>query len=86
MKNITTTLGKSLLLAEYRMRYSIYIPLNTKDVAINLTMVADGNWQNAITFTRANNSDLLRALKQLMETRIYGVCVQLLDLWCASKV
>ena len=72
MKNITTTLGKSLLLAEYRMRYSIYIPLNTKDVAINLTMVADGNWQNAITFTRANNSDLLRALKQLMETRIYG--------------
>ena len=86
MKNITTTLGKSLLLAEYRMRYSIYIPLNTKDVAINLTMVADGNWQNAITFTRANNSDMLRALKQLMETRIYGVCVQLLDLWCASKV
>ena len=35
-------------------------------------MVADGNWQNAILFARGNNSDLLRALKQLMETRIYG--------------
>ena len=69
---ITTTFGKSLFLAQYQMRYAIYIPPNTKDLAINLMMVADGNWQNAILFARGNNSDLLRALKQLMETRIYG--------------
>ena len=27
--------------------------------------------KNAITLTQANNSDLLRALKHLMETRLY---------------
>ena len=30
----------------------------------------DGNRQNAIMFARANNSDLLRALKHLIETRL----------------
>ena len=69
-KNITTTFGKSLFLTQYRMRYAIHIPLDTKDLAINLTMVAYGNRQNAITFTRANNSDLLRALKHFMETSL----------------
>ena len=44
------------------MRYAIYIPPTTKDLAINLTMVGYGNWQNAITFTQAKNSDLVRAL------------------------
>ena len=52
------------------MRYAIYIPPNTKDLAINLTMVAYGNRQNATAFARANNSDLLRALKHLMDTRL----------------
>ena len=52
------------------MRYAIHIPLDTKDLAINLTLVAYGNRQNAITFTRANNSDLLRALKHFMETSL----------------
>ena len=70
LKIITTTFGKSLFLTHYRMRYAIYLPTNTKDLVINLTMVAYGNRQNAITFTRANNSDLLRALKQLIETRL----------------
>ena len=51
-------------------RYAIHIPPNTKDLAINLAMVAYGNRQNAITFARANNSYLLRALKHLMETRL----------------
>ena len=46
------------------------MPPNTKDLAINQTMVAYGNRQNATAFTRANNSDLLRSLKQLMETRL----------------
>ena len=56
---------------QYRMRYAIYIPPNTKDLTINLTKVAYGNRQNAITFAWANNSDLLRALKHFMETRLY---------------
>ena len=66
-KNITATFGKSLFLTQYRMRYAICIPPNTKDPAINLTMVAYGNRQSAITFARANNSDLLWALKHFME-------------------
>ena len=69
-KNVTTTFGKSWFLTWCRMRYAIYIPPNTKDLAINLWMPAYGNRQNAITFARANNSDLLRALKHLMETRL----------------
>ena len=40
------------------MRYAIYMPPNTKDLAINQTMVAYGNRQNATAFARANNSDL----------------------------
>ena len=62
-KTITTTFGKSLFLTKYRMRYAIYIPPNAKkNLAINQTMVAHGNWQNAIALARANNSDLLRSL------------------------
>ena len=52
------------------MRYAIYMPPNTKDLAINQTMVAYGNRQNATEFAQTNNSDLLRSLKQLMETRL----------------
>ena len=33
-------------------------------------MLAYGNRANAMKFARANNSDLLRALKHLMETRL----------------
>ena len=69
-KKITTTFGKSLFLLIYRMRYAIYMPPNTKDLAINQTMVAYGNRQSATAFARANNSDLLRSLKHLMETRL----------------
>ena len=43
------------------MRYAIYMPPNTKDLAINQTVVADGNRQYAIAFARANNSYLLLA-------------------------
>ena len=48
--------------------YAINIPPNTKDlaIAIHLTMVAYRNWKNSITFARANNSDLLRALRHLV--------------------
>ena len=53
------------------MRYAIYIPLNAKDLAIELTMVACRNWQNTTKYAGANNSDLLQALKHLMETRLY---------------
>ena len=60
---ITTTFRKLLFLTQYRSRYAIYTPLNANDVAIELTMVAYGNWQNATKFAQANNSDLLRALK-----------------------
>ena len=69
-KRITETFGKSLLLIKYRMRYAIYMPSNTKDLVINQTMVAYGNWQNATAFARASNSDLLWSLKHLMETRL----------------
>ena len=70
-KKITTTFGKTLYLIEYRVRYAIYMPTNTKDLAINQTMVVCGNRQNAPLFARANNSDLLRSLKHFMETRLY---------------
>ena len=69
-KKITTTFGKSLFLIQYRMRYAIYMPPNTKDLAINQAMVAYGNQQNATAFVRANNSDLLPSLKHLMEIRL----------------
>ena len=68
---ITTTFGKSVF------RLSIYMLPNTKDLAINQTMVAYGNRQNATAFARANNSDLLRSLKHLMETRLYYLIVSL---------
>ena len=67
---LMTTFRKSLFLIKYRMRYAIYMPPNTKDLAINHTMVAYGNRQNATAFARANNSDLLRSLKHLIETRL----------------
>ena len=70
---ITTPFEKSLFVTQYRMRYPISIPPNTKDLTIELTMVAYGNQQNAIKFARANNYDLLRALKHLMETRLRTV-------------
>ena len=54
------------------MRYMIYMPPNTKDLAINQTMVAYGNRQNATAFARANNSNLLRSMKHLMGTRLYS--------------
>ena len=43
-----------------------YIPLNANDLTIDLTMLVYGNQQNAIKFTRENNSDLFRGLKYLM--------------------
>ena len=51
------------------MRYAVYMHSNTKDLPINQTMIAYGNRQNAKAFARANNSDLLRPLKHLMETQ-----------------
>ena len=65
-KRLTATLGKPLFLIKCRMRYAIYMPPNTKVLAINQTMVTCGNRQNATDLARANNSDLLRSLKQLM--------------------
>ena len=53
------------------MRYASYIPLNTEDLTLELTMVAYEKRQNAIKFARANNVDLLRALKHLTETSLY---------------
>ena len=46
-KKLTTAFGKSLFLIKYRVRWTIYMPPNTKDLAINRTMVAYGNRQNA---------------------------------------
>ena len=69
-KRITTAFKKSLFLVKCRTRYVIYMPPDTKDLAINQTMVAYGNRQNATAFVRANNSDLLRSLKHLIETRL----------------
>ena len=69
-KDITTIFGKSLFLTRYRMRYAIQLSLDTKDLAMNLTTVTYRNRQNAKAFTQANNSDWLRALKDLMETRL----------------
>ena len=46
------------------------MPPNTKALAKNLTMGAYGGRQNATAFVRAHNSDLLRSLKHLMETRL----------------
>ena len=60
------------------MRYSIYLPINAKDLTIHLMMFAYANWLKPIKFTRANNSDLLRALKYLIEARLYlNLCFDL---------
>ena len=45
---------------------------DVKDLIINLATLAYGNRANATKFAQANNSDLLRALKHLMETRLYS--------------
>ena len=66
-KKITATFGKSLFLIKYQMRYAVYMPPNTKDLAINR------NRQNPTAFGRANNSDLLRSLKHLLKTRLYSL-------------
>ena len=66
----TTTFRKSIFITQCRMRYAIYIPPNTKYLTIGLTMATYGNRQNAIKFGQANNSDLLQALKILIETRL----------------
>ena len=42
----------------------------TQDLTIDLTMHDYENRRNKIKLTRANNSDLLRAAKQLMKTRL----------------
>ena len=47
-QKIPTTFGKSLFLIKYRMRYMIYMPLNTLDLAITQTMVAHKNRQNSV--------------------------------------
>ena len=57
----------SLFLTQYLMLYAICMPSNTKDLAINQSMVAYGNGQNATAFAQANYSDLLRSLKHGME-------------------
>ena len=84
-KRITTAFGKSLFLIKYRMRYAINMPPNTKYLAMKRTMVAYVNRQNATAFARANNSDLLRSLKQLMETRLSkfwsDLTTQILCMW-----
>ena len=67
---ITTTFGKSVFITPYQMHYAIYITPNAKDLTMDFTMLAYGNRQNAIKFARANNSNLLRALKHIAETRL----------------
>ena len=67
---VTTTFGKPLFITQYRMSYAIYIPPNTKDLTIDLAMLAYRNRQNVIKFARANDYDLLQALKYLMGTRL----------------
>ena len=62
----------SLFLTQYLMLYAICMPSNTKDLAMIQTMAAYGNRQSATAFARANNSDLLRSLNHLMETRLYS--------------
>ena len=62
------TFVKSLVLIKDRMLYAIYMPPNTKDLAINQMMVAYGNRQNAIAFARVNHTGWLRPPKNLMET------------------
>ena len=74
-KKITATFRMSLFLIKYRMRYVIYMPANTNDLAIIETMVAYGNLQNATPLAQANKSDLLWSLKHLMKTRLKALSV-----------
>ena len=76
-KIMTTTFGKSIFIIKYRMRYAIYMPPDTKDLAITQTMVAYGNRQNATAFAWANNSDLLRSLKHLGFSQAFLATCQL---------
>ena len=41
---------KVVITTQYQIRYAIYTPPNTKDLAINMAMVAYGNRSNVITF------------------------------------
>ena len=63
--------SRYLFVTQHQMRYAIYIPLNAEYLTLELTMVAYEKRQNAIKFARANNVDLLRALKHLTETSLY---------------
>ena len=45
---ITMSFRKSILITQHRTLYVIYIPPDEKDLAINITMVAYENRQNAI--------------------------------------
>ena len=67
--NFIMTFGKSLSITQSRIRCSIYVPLKTKDLAIELTMAAYRNWDKAWRFARAKYSDLLRALNHLGKPR-----------------
>ena len=64
---------RKVVISKHRMRYAIYISPNTKDLAINPPMVAYGNRQNVTALARANDSDLLRLLKHLMQTSMTDV-------------
>ena len=67
---ITTTFGKLLSMTQYRLHYAIYLPLNAKDLTIDLPKHAYENRQKAINFAQVKNSNLLQALKLLMETKL----------------
>ena len=69
-KIIMTTFGKSLFFICLPDVLRDLHASKYKDLAINQSMVAYGNRQNATAFARANNCDLLRSLKHLMETRL----------------
>ena len=58
--------------------------LNAKHLTIGLAMLAYGNRRNTLKFARANNSDLLRELKQLMETKLYKGLVVCVSNWKKS--
>ena len=76
--------SRNNFITQYRMRYTIYIPLNAKDLTVDLTMHPYGNQQNAIKFARADNSDLLRALKHLTETSLSSFIQKHLPQPCSS--
>ena len=69
-KNFLSFAKKAKLKANKYQQLLIYILSNTKNLAINLMMVAYGNRQNAPAFARANYSNLLQSLNHLMESRL----------------